>query len=127
MKIEKRKALFIIKFAIAYCTSVTVQSKKLLLCGTSKWPIVTSQKFNFSFSLKVLNWHLFCLFFDYLYLFILDLQSLRFGRQVSIFMEKTQGIISTLPHSSQSLAHISNNFKLKYISTLSYLYHSYIK
>ena len=35
-KIEKRKTLFIIKFAIAYCTSATVQSKKLLLCGTSK-------------------------------------------------------------------------------------------
>ena len=25
------------KFALAYCTSVTVQSKKLLLCGTSNW------------------------------------------------------------------------------------------
>ena len=34
MKIEKRKTLNIIKFAIAYCTSVTVQSKKLLRCGT---------------------------------------------------------------------------------------------
>ena len=36
MKIEKRKTLFIMKFAIAYWPSVTIQSKKLLLCGTSK-------------------------------------------------------------------------------------------
>jgi len=36
VKIEKRKTLFIIKFAIAYCPSVTVHSKKLSPCGTSK-------------------------------------------------------------------------------------------
>ena len=40
VKIEKRKTLFIMKFSIAYCPSVTVQSKKLSLCGTSKWLVL---------------------------------------------------------------------------------------
>ena len=39
MNSEKTKTPFIIKFSIAYCPSVTVQSRKLLVCGTRKYHV----------------------------------------------------------------------------------------